>query len=222
MISELITSLTVALVSLIESWGYLGIFILMTIESSFIPFPSEVVMIPAGALVASGQMNAVGALIAGTLGSIAGALINYYLAFYLGRKTVELLVTKYGKYVLISNESIVKADTFFAKHGIITTFIGRLIPVIRQLISLPAGFSRMSMIPFVTFTALGAAIWCIILLAIGYLLQSNHELISEYLHQATIATVGICVIICVVYVWYNKKKQAVTTTKSQKSKKAKK
>jgi len=205
--SQIITNFVQFLVSTIGSMGYLGIFILMTIESSFIPFPSEVVMIPAGVLVFQGEMNFLLALFFGILGSIAGALINYYLALYLGRKTVNKLVLKYGKLLFIDESSLLKSDNFFKKYGDITTFVGRLIPVIRQLISLPAGFAKMNMSKFLLYTTLGAGIWCIILTIIGYLYGSNMDTINPILNKITIWLIIFCLIIIVIYILIKRRKR---------------
>lgn len=151
-------------------WGFLIIFIFMTIESSFIPFPSEVVMIPAGFMAARGELltgnlwiDASLAVISGTLGSLAGAFVNYFLALYLGRKALY----KYGKYILLNPATLERAEEVFREYGAMATFVCRLLPAIRQLISLPAGFARMKFPAFCLFTALGAGIWVVILTAIG-------------------------------------------------------
>jgi len=199
-ISQILAQFASFLVSAIGTSGYLGIFILMAIESSFIPFPSEVVMIPAGYLVSQNQMSAILAFFFGVAGSLAGALINYFLAAWLGRRLVEKLIIKYGAFFLLNKENVIKSDRFFEKHGEITTFIGRLIPVIRQLISLPAGFSRMNLSKFISFTLLGAGTWVAILIYIGYLFGENQVLIKQNLDLITIWLILFSAIILLFYI----------------------
>ena len=188
------------LVDLIFDWGYLGIFLLMAIESSFVPFPSEIVMIPAGYLASQGEMSLTLVLLSGLGGSMVGALINYYLALTLGRK----ILLKYGRYFFIKKESLWKMESYFNKHGHISTFTGRLIPGIRQLISIPAGLARMNLVEFSLFTALGAGLWALVLTLLGYFIGENQELISAYLKQITIGVVGLLVVIGFVYYKYKK------------------
>ena len=183
------------LVDLIFDWGYLGVFLLMAVESSFIPFPSEIVLVPAGYLASQGEMSIVLIMISGVGGSISGALINYYLALKLGRR----IILKYGKYFLIKESTVDRMDVFFVNHGHISTFIGRLVPGIRQLISIPAGISKMNLAVFSTYTALGASIWAIILVMLGYFIGENKELLDLYLKQITI---GVLLILVLLGSWY--------------------
>jgi len=152
-----------------EGMGYFGVFFLMTIESSFIPFPSELVIPPAAYLASKGQMNIFLIIFFGIFGSLIGALINYYLAMFLGRPIIySLTEKKFTSLLLINSKKLKKAEKFFLKYGEFSTFTGRLIPVVRQLISIPAGFTRMKLIPFMFYTSLGAGIWVVILAVIGY------------------------------------------------------
>ncbi len=198
----MLRELAQTLVDLIFDWGYLGIFIMMAIESSFIPFPSEIVLIPAGYLASQGDMS-IGMIMSAALGgSMVGAFINYYLALTLGRK----LLKKYGKYFFIKENALEKMDSYFKKHGHISTFTGRLIPGIRQLISIPAGLARMNLVQFSIYTALGAGIWALILTLLGFFIGENQELIDTYLKQITITIVSLMVILMAIYYKYQKRK----------------
>ena len=191
------------LVTTIGALGYPGIFILMALESSVIPIPSELVMPPAGYLAQQGQMHMAVAILCGTAGSLVGAYANYFAAHYLGRP----LVLKYGKYVWITEEKFAKVETFFKNHGEVSTFIGRLLPVVRHLISLPAGLAGMNHVKFSLYTLAGAGIWVTVLTYIGYFIGAEQELIMKYSHQALIVAVLLSVLIIVVYVWnYRRKK----------------
>lgn len=168
---EFIASQLDAVAALAPTWGLIMIFVFMAVESSFIPFPSEVVMIPAGFLAARGELGPFSpavslsaAIVAGTLGSIVGAYANYYLALRLGKPFLE----KYGRYFFIKLEPLNRACEVFNRYGAPATFVCRLVPVIRQLISIPAGISRMPLLPFTFFTALGAGIWSVILSLVGF------------------------------------------------------
>lgn len=179
----------------VSDWGYFGIFAMMFLESSFFPFPSEVVMVPAGYLAFKGEMNLFAAIAAGTFGALAGAVFNYYLASSLGRKFLE----KYGKYLFMKEETIAKMEKFFTDHGHISTFSGRLIPGVRQYISLPAGLAKMHMPTFAFYTTLGAGIWVTILALLGYFVGQNQELIHENLREITI---GILIVLAILVAWY--------------------
>lgn len=193
---HIISALTQWLVDTIGRMGYTGIVSLMFLESSFFPFPSEVVMPPAGYLAWKGEMSLPLVLISGIAGSLLGALFNYWLAVKLGRP----FLLKYGKYFFVSPESINKADDFFSKHGHVSTLVGRLLPVIRQYISLPAGIARMPMKTFMLFTTIGAGAWVVVLTFAGYLLGEHQNLLKEYLHVITIACVALAVIIAGGYI----------------------
>ncbi len=191
------------LVESIGAMGYPGIFILMAMESSVIPIPSELIMPPAGYLAQAGQMNIVIAILCGTFGSLFGAYANYFAARYLGRP----LVLKYGRYVWITEEKFLKVETFFLKHGEISTFIGRLLPVVRHLISLPAGLAGMNHLKFSLYTLLGAGIWVTILTWIGYFIGRNQALIMRYSHQALYGALVFSAVLIVVYVKLQPKRE---------------
>ena len=206
-------------------WGFVLIFVFMTIESSFIPFPSEVVMIPAGFLAARGEMltgnvfiDCILAVIIGTSGSLAGAYVNYYLSLYLGRTALH----KYGKYFFLKEETILRAEEVFREYGAAATFICRLLPGIRQLISIPAGLAKMPLGSFTLFTGLGAGIWVVILTAIGAwlghlsgdmdyptLINKGKQLISD--HYGWI--IAAVVVFGAVYVVIHKKVMKLNTPK---------
>ena len=183
------------IVQTIGTLGYIGIFIMMFLESSFFPFPSEVVMIPAGYLAYKGEMNMALVILCGVLGSLAGALFNYYLAIKFGRR----FLIKYGKYFFVNEETISKMENFFKVHGHISTFTGRLIPAVRQYISFPAGLAKMNIFIFSIYTTLGAAIWVIILALVGYFIGDNELLIKEYLRYIVIAILIILTIVVIIY-----------------------
>ncbi len=191
------------LVQTIGVMGYPGIFLLMAMESSVIPIPSELVMPPAGYLAQQGQMSAVIAILCGTAGSLVGAYANYFAAHYLGRP----LLLKYGKYVWITEEKFAKVERFFRNHGEVSTFIGRLLPVVRHLISLPAGLAGMNHLKFSLYTLLGAGIWVTVLTYIGYFIGANQELITQYSRQALIGVVIASLVIIYFYVRAHKKKK---------------
>ncbi len=185
-------------------WGYPGIVFLMALESSFFPFPSEIVIPPAAYLAATGKMNIAMVIICGIAGSLVGAVFNYWLALKLGRPFFD----KYGRYLLINRKSLEKADQFFERHGYISTFIGRLLPGIRQYISLPAGLARMNLPAFCAATAIGAGIWVVILAVLGYLLGRNEDLIIHNLHWISLAIAIVCSILIFIYIYRWKKRES--------------
>ena len=188
------------IVSSVSSWGYVGIFVMMFLESSFFPFPSEVAMIPAGYLAHKGEMSLALTFISGTLGSLLGAIFNYYLCYFFGRE----IILKYGKFIGITHEKMDKFEAFFNKHGEISTFNSRLIPGIRQYISLPAGLAKMNIFRFCLFTTLGAGIWCAVLLEVGYFLGTNPD--KQTLLAITIALLAVVAIISAIYIIKQRKR----------------
>jgi membrane protein DedA with SNARE-associated domain len=188
----------------IGALGYPGIFILMAMESSVIPIPSELVMPPAGYLVQQGQMNMLAVILCGTAGSLAGAYANYFAAHYLGRP----LLLKYGKYVWITEKKFAKVESFFRDHGEVSTFVGRLLPVVRHLISLPAGLSGMNHLKFSLYTLAGAGLWVTVLTFIGYFIGMNRDLIMRYSHHALLGAVVLSAVIIILYVRSHRRKKA--------------
>jgi membrane protein DedA with SNARE-associated domain len=185
----------------VNGWGYAGIFILMALESTVLPIPSELVVIPAGYLAYEGEMSAPLIFFSSTLGSLAGALINYAFALLVGRPFLE----RYGRWFFVRPEVLHKTDAFFARHGAISTFTGRLVPGIRHLISLPAGLTRMNIVAFSLYTCLGAGIWSAVLIALGYFIGGNEVLLKENLHLVTAGLVGCVGLILVGYVLWQRR-----------------
>ncbi|MBO7055442.1 MAG: DedA family protein [Bacteroidales bacterium] len=190
----------------VENWysqnmNYVTVATLMTIESSFIPFPSEIVIPPAAYVACNddNDMNIILIVLFGTLGSLLGALINYFLSLWLGRPIIyKFADSKLGHLLLLSGEKVQKAESYFNEYGKVSTFIGRLIPAVRQLISIPAGLSRMKLPTFVAYTALGAGIWNAVLAALGYFAHGQQDLINKYSHELGYA---ILIIVCMVLVF---------------------
>ena len=189
--------------------GYPGIIALMAMESSILPVPSELVMPPAGYWAAKGELNFVVALLCGVLGSIIGALANYYGAQLIGRP----LIQRYGKYILLSEKNLERSERFFAHHGEISTLIGRLFPVIRHLISIPAGLHKMPLPKFILYTAVGAGVWCAILTYVGYFLGQHEaslrtEEIHRYVTWVIIALIPLSLGTIGFYLWRRRRKRA--------------
>ncbi|MDR3163304.1 MAG: DedA family protein [Helicobacteraceae bacterium] len=191
------------IVELVANMGYIGIVIMMFLESSFFPFPSEVAMIPAGYLASKGEMNIYAAIACGVLGSLLGSLFNYFLAATLGKK----LMLRYGRYIFFTEETMRKVELYFDRHGHISIFSGRLVPVVRQYISLPAGLARMNIFLFSLFTSAGAMIWSAVLVFLGYFIGENQEMIERYLYVAIIATLVFVIFIAAIYVFVRKRRK---------------
>lgn len=198
----------------LDNLNYWTITLLMTIESSFIPFPSEVVVPPA-AYKAAGEnsdLNVFLVVLFATIGANIGAIINYYIAYFVGRPIVyKFANSRFGHMCLIDEDKVKHAETYFEKHGALSTFIGRLIPAVRQLISIPAGLAKMKLSTFLIYTTLGAGIWNTILASIGYYLQSVvpedqlMETVTKYSHELGYIFIGVGVLV-VAYLIYKGKK----------------
>lgn len=192
----MVEAFTLWLAELYSGLGYLEITVLMALESSLFPVPSELVMIPAGYLAATGQLNPALCVLAGTVGSVIGASANYLLGEYVGRA----FLLRYGKYLLIDADKYHEAEAMFLRNARMATFVGRLLPVVRHLISLPAGVFGMPWAPFLLITALGAGLWCSVLVAAGYYLgEPAVALAREYLHELAI---GVVVALAAFVAWF--------------------
>jgi membrane protein DedA with SNARE-associated domain len=201
------TEIINTLLDLSQTLGYGGIIILMAVESSFIPFPSEVVIPPAAYLAAQGEMNIFLVIFAGMAGSLLGASINYFLALTLGRKVVYgLAASRWAKFLLINEKKLARAENYFLRYGKASTFFGRLVPAVRQLISIPAGFSRMNFKSFIFFTWLGSGLWVIVLAVLGYLFGANQERLALYYREISLIFV-LAGVAAGVYLYFRTKRQ---------------
>lgn len=201
--------------TLAEQLDYFYVTLLMAVESSFIPFPSEIVVPPAAYMAAEGNMNVVLVVVFATLGSLIGAIVNYVLSYYIGRPIVyKFAESRLGRLCLLSKEKIEKAEAYFDKRGAVATLVGRLIPAIRQLISIPAGLAKMNFAKFALYTALGAGAWNIVLAALGYYLHSivpKNQLQSALKQYETPIIIAICSIVALaiaVVIVKNRKKKS--------------
>ena len=192
-----------------ENMNYGVITFFMAVESSFIPFPSEIIMIPAAYLaVTEGEMSLPMVVLFGTLGAIIGALVNYGLAWWLGRPIVyKFANSKFGHMCLITERKVVEAEQYFDRHGAVSTFVGRLIPAIRQLISIPAGLAKMKLSTFLLFTFLGAAAWNTVLVALGAVLGKSigpDAVIAKVEEYSGYFKIGLAVLVLVGLAWWIK------------------
>ncbi len=205
------------LVDTIGALGYPGIVALMAIESSVIPLPSELVMAPAGYLAAMGRMDAGLALACGILGSLIGSYANYWVASRVGR----WVFVRYGRWVLVSEKSLSRTDRFFERHGPIAVFTARLFPVLRHLISIPAGIARMPLGRFLSYTAAGAGIWWAVLLGIGWVIGKegkslSRDLVYAYSHRAFVILIPAVAVLIVGYMlWHRRRTRAAAALKAE-------
>lgn len=190
--------LSMFVVHVIETLGYFGIFIMMALESACIPFPSEVIMPFAGFVVHEGHLNFFWIVIVGTLGNLVGSLIAYYVGLKGGRPILE----KYGKYILVTEDKLDLADDIFNRYGSITVFVGRILPVIRTFISLPAGIARMDIKKFTIYTTIGCLPWTLALAYLGVILGQNWHILTNYFH--IIDVILVIVVIALILYWAHK------------------
>ena len=199
----------------LENLNYWTITLLMAIESSFIPFPSEVVVPPAAyKAAATGELNVWLVILSATLGAVIGAFINYFLALWLGKPIVyKFANSRLGHMCLLNEQKIVKAEEFFVRHGVVATLIGRLVPAVRQLISIPAGLARMNIAKFALYTAIGAGLWNAVLAALGYFLESvvpEDQLlatVTKYSHEIGYGILAVVVIALAIIIYKGVKKR---------------
>ena len=195
------------IVEFVHGFGYIGIFIMTFLESTFMPIPSEVTMIPAGYLVQQGKMDFWLVWIAATFGTLCGSLANYYLALYLGRP----MLLRYGKYFFMNERKLAKVETFIANHGEIAMFTGRLVPGLRHFIAFPAGLVRMRLKPFCIYTTLGGAIWMAVLIGVGYVIGDNKEMVKYYMPYVIGVVLIVALIGIFVYIRLYKRKMLKRT-----------
>jgi membrane protein DedA with SNARE-associated domain len=187
--------------------GYSGIIFLMTLESSIVPVPSELVIPPAGILAARGEMNLLFVIIAGVIGSLLGAIIMYCVSWLLGRAVILILADhKFAKILHITPAKVERAEKFFLKYGSISIFFGRLLPVVRHLISIPAGFSKMNFGKFVLYTFLGSAVWVSVLAIGGYYLGVKIEVLAKNFKMIVEALIVVAILAGIIYWYYRIKK----------------
>lgn len=190
------------LYTLADHLDYFYVTLLMAVESSVIPFPSEVVVPPAGYMAAEGNMNIVLVILFATLGSLIGAAANYVVSYYVGRPIVyKFADSRLGRLCLLNKEKVQRAEAYFDKHGVVATLIGRLVPGIRQLISIPAGLAKMNFLKFAIYTTIGAGLWNVVLAMLGYYLHSvvpYAELQSVIKQYETPIVIGICAVVVIV------------------------
>ncbi len=182
------------------SLGYLGIGLLMFAENLFPPIPSELIMPLAGFTVSQGKMNFALAVLAGVVGTIVGAIPWYYAGKLVGEQRLKRLADQYGKWITVSGKDIDKAQQWFNRYGNTAVLIGRLVPGVRTLISLPAGISNMPLVPFFIYSTIGTTLWVSLLTFLGYVLGNNYELVDEYLGPVSKIVLGIIIVAFVIWI----------------------
>lgn len=189
------------ILTIMDTLGYIGVTIMMFLENVFPPIPSELIMPAAGFAAAQGEMSLVWVIVAGTLGSVLGALPLYYLGTIFDEERLLKLAEKYGKWVLVKPSDVTKANKWFNKYGKAVIFFGRMVPAIRSLISIPAGMNKMPLLPFLLLTSLGSAIWTSLLAYAGYALGANYDKVEQYISPISKAVVAIVLIAGLIFIF---------------------
>ena len=184
------------IVALVERTGSIGVALLMLAENVFPPVPSELIMPLAGFSAARGDLNVVAIIIAGTIGSLLGALLWYYIGKWIGAERLKRWASRHGRWLTITPEEVDQASNWFHRHGGMAVFIGRLIPAVRTLISVPAGVAGMPLTPFLLYTILGTVIWTAFLAGAGYFLESQYQRVSNWVNPVSNVVIGLFVL------WY--------------------
>ncbi len=179
----------------IAATGYWGIFVLMVMESMVFPVPSEAVMPFAGFNIVDGELTWAGVIIAATAGSIVGSLLSYYIGYYGGKP----FIARFGKYLLLNQHHLEMSEKFFSKRGEVTIFIARFVPIVRHLISIPAGMGKMKLWKFIVFTTIGAGMWNFFLTWVGFKLRENWAEVMTYSHMIDL---GVLAVLAIGFIWY--------------------
>ncbi len=191
------------IVEIVKALGYPGVFIMSALESTALPIPSEVTLIPAGYLIHQGVWNGPLVFFLAISGTLTGSLANYAMAYYCGR----YMLVRYGKYFLMTEEKLLKMEGYFVRHGSLSIFLGRLVPGVRHFISFPAGLAKMDLKKFCLYTALGGAVWTMILLVLGYMIGDNKDLVMQILPVLKIGFFA-AIIAFGIYKWHGYRKKA--------------
>lgn len=197
------------MIDLVESLGYIGIFIATVIEGTFVPIPNEVTLIPAGYLIAKGSFDLITTLVVSIVGNLVGSLISYYIALKYGR----LLVKLYGKYIFFSEEKLKIVEAFFSRHGPFSVFIGRIMPGIKHFISFPAGLGKMNLVKFIAYTGAGGALWVSVLIFLGYFIGNSADTIDQYLSLINWIVIIGCILGIGAYIYHYNKGKIKTSDK---------
>jgi membrane protein DedA with SNARE-associated domain len=197
---------------LMESLGYVGVAAITALESTVVPIPSEVVLPLAGFLAGQGRFSLPAVILAATVGSVVGALVMYALGAWLGERRLRALVDRYGRYVMVGGADVDRADDWFDRHGAAAVLIGRLIPVVRSAISIPAGLRRMSILTFVVYTTIGSAVWNGALIGLGWLLGDRWQQVQPYVSYVEYGVIALVLVVIGRFIWSRRQKRHVAAS----------